>query len=457
MRVPLSEMYTVVSYLLKQKWAGRERFPMVLMLEPLYRCNLSCAGCGKIQYPSNVLKSQLSVEECMRAVDECGTPIVSLPGGEPLLHPEIDKIVEGLVARKKYIHLCTNALLLEEKLDLFTPSKYLTFTVHLDGLEEEHDLAVCREGTYQIAISALRKAIDRGFRVTTNTTLFDGADPERTADFFDHMMDLDVEGMMISPGYAYDKAPEQGRFLGQDRTRQFFRRVFADRKRARRWRFNQSPLFVEYLTGAQDYDCTPWAMPVYSVFGWQKPCYLLQDGYTESYQQLLDETRWQDYGHASGNDQCQDCMVHSGFEASAVNDGFSSLRGFAAMARAFVFGPKSPPPAPEEPPKRLAVVEAADAPSQGWAADASPEALRVAFEYRGDVTLTLADGSRVEGYVANLGDTDLRLWNKGSVETHQVPVGTIARVELSGRDTASGRSYQTWLRQYEERKAAASA
>jgi len=457
MRVPLSEMYSVVSYILKQKWAGRERFPMVLMLEPLYRCNLSCAGCGKIQYPSNVLKSQLSVEECMRAADECGTPVVSLPGGEPLLHPEIDKIVEGLVARKKYIHLCTNALLLEEKLDLFTPSKYLTFTVHLDGLEEEHDFAVCREGTYETAVSALRKAIDRGFRVTTNTTLFDGADPERTAEFFDHMMELDVEGMMISPGYSYDKAPEQGRFLGQDRTRQFFRKVFSDAKRARRWRFNQSPLFVEYLTGAQDYDCTPWAMPVYSVFGWQKPCYLLQDGYTESYQQLLDETRWQDYGHASGNDQCRDCMVHSGFEASAVNHGFSSWSGFLAMARAALFGPGSPPPSAEEPAKRLTVVEATDAPTQGWSAEGSPEALRVAFEYRGDVTLTLADGDRVEGYVANLGDRELRLWKKGSVETRQVPVADVRHVELSGRDTASGRSYQTWLRQYEERKAAASA
>ena len=457
MRVPLSEMYTVVSYLLKQKWAGRERFPMVLMLEPLYRCNLACAGCGKIQYPSNVLKSQLSVEECMQAVDTCGAPVVSLPGGEPLMHPEIDRIVEGLVARKKYIHLCTNALLLEEKLDLFTPSKYLTFTVHLDGLEEEHDFAVCREGTYETAVSAIKKAIGRGFRVTTNTTLFDGADPERTAAFFDEMMDLDVEGMMISPGYSYDKAPEQGRFLGQQRTNQFFRKVFADRKRAKRWRFNQSPLFVEFLAGERDYDCTPWAMPVYSVFGWQKPCYLLQDGYADSYDELLSETAWQNYGHASGNEKCQDCMVHSGFEASAVNDGFASWSGFFAMARSFVFGPKSSPPAAEEPPRRLTLAEAEDGPIQGWEADASPEALRTAFDYRGDVTLTLTDGSTVEGYVANLDATELRLWNKGSVQVRPIPVAAVKRVALSGRDAASGRSYQTWLRQYEERKAAASA
>src|SRR5512134_3407272 len=246
MPVPVSQMATVASYVLRQKLAGRKRYPLVLMLEPLYRCNLACAGCGKIQYPSNVLKSQLSVEDALRAVDECGTPIVSIPGGEPLLHPEIDRLVAGLVARRKYLYLCTNALLLEEKLDLFQPTKYLSFSVHLDGLEEEHDTSVCRKGTYQTAVRAIEKALARGFRVTTNTTLFQGADPERTADFFDEAMRLGVEGMMVSPGYAYAAAPDQEHFLAKEATREFFRRVFRSPERRKKWRFNQSPLFLEF-------------------------------------------------------------------------------------------------------------------------------------------------------------------------------------------------------------------
>ena len=285
MPVPLSQMLTVGSYLLRQTLRGRKRYPLVLMLEPLYRCNLACAGCGKIQYPSQVLKSQLSVEECMRAVDECGTPIVSIPGGEPLLHPEIEKIVEGLIARGKYVYLCTNALLLEEKLDLFTPSKFLSFSVHMDGLAEDHDFSVCRDGTFETAERAIRKAVQRGFRVTTNTTLFEGTDPGRTRDFFDAMMELGVEGMMLSPGYSYEKAPDQEHFLGRERTRNLFQRIFDGD--ARRWRFNQSPLFIEFLAGGRDYECTPWGMPTYSVFGWQKPCYLLQEGYEDSFAALM--------------------------------------------------------------------------------------------------------------------------------------------------------------------------
>src|SRR5262249_51158337 len=245
MPVPVSQMFTVASYVLRQKLRGRRRYPLVLMLEPLYRCNLACAGCGKIQYPKEVLRAQLSVEECRRAADECGAPIVSIPGGEPLLHPEIERIVTGLIARRKYIYLCTNALLLEEKLPLFTPSRYLSFSVHLDGLEPEHDAAVCRPGTFEAAVSAIHAALARGFRVTTNTTLFANADPERVRAFFDAAMELGVEGMMVSPGYAYEAAPDQEHFLARERTRELFRRVFAGG--SRHWRFNQSPLFLEFL------------------------------------------------------------------------------------------------------------------------------------------------------------------------------------------------------------------
>jgi hopanoid biosynthesis associated radical SAM protein HpnH len=328
-------MWTVATYVLRQKLAGRKRYPLVLMLEPLFRCNLACAGCGKIQYPAHVLKRQLTPEECFRAVDECGAPAVSIPGGEPLMHPQIAEIVAGLIARKKYIYLCTNALLLEEKLRLFTPSKYLSFSVHVDGQREHHDFSVCREGGYDLAIRGIKAAVARGFRVTTNTTLFDGADPNSVRAFFDEMMELGVEGMMLSPGYSYDKAPDQQHFLGRARTRRLFRAILSNRKP--KWKFNMSPLFGEFLMGHRQLACTPWGMPTYNVFGWQKPCYLLQDGYADTYTELLSETEWNDYGTESGNPKCANCMVHSGYEASSVDFAFGSLNGLFAMAKAMLF------------------------------------------------------------------------------------------------------------------------
>jgi hopanoid biosynthesis associated radical SAM protein HpnH len=332
MPVPISQMWTVATYLLKQKVAGRKKYPFVLMLEPLFKCNLACAGCGKIQYPAHILKQELSPEECFKAVDECGTPMVSIPGGEPLMHSQIDKIVDGLVARKKYIYLCTNALLLKEKLYLFKPSKYLTFSVHVDGQKEHHDFSVCREGGYEQAIEGIREAIKRGFRVTTNTTLFDGADPKSVRSFFDGMMELGVEGMMLSPGYSYEKAPDQKHFLGRARTRRLFRAILSNRKKS--WQFNQSKLFLEFLMGKRTYACTPWGMPTYNVFGWQKPCYLLQDGYADTFQELMESVEWKNYGTESGNPKCANCMVHSGYEASAVDHTFSGIGGLWATIKA---------------------------------------------------------------------------------------------------------------------------
>jgi len=337
-------MWTVASYVISQKLKGRKQYPVVLMLEPLLRCNLACAGCGKIQYPAHVLKTDLTPEQCFRAVDECGAPLVSIPGGEPLMHPQIVEIVEGLVARKKYVYLCTNGLLLKEKLDQFRPSKYFSFVVHMDGLREEHDFAVCREGTYDKAVAAIRESLGRGFRVTTNTTLFDGAVPESVRQFFDAMMDLGVEGMMLSPGYTYDKAPDQDHFLSKAKTRRLFRQILSNR--GERWRFNMSPLFLEYLMGRREYKCTPWGMPTYNIFGWQKPCYLLQDGYFDTFADLLRETDWDHYGTESGNPKCANCMVHSGYEASAVNDTFGSVSGFLATIRATLFNKYRDPDVP---------------------------------------------------------------------------------------------------------------
>jgi len=334
MPVPVSQMWTVASYVMKQKLAGRQRYPLVVMLEILFRCNLACAGCGKIQYPAHILKRQLTPEECFQAVEECGAPIVNIPGGEPLMHPQIGEIVDGLIARGKYVYVCTNALLLKEKLHLFKPSKYLTFTIHLDGEREHHDFAVAREGTYDVAIDAVKLLLEKGFRVTTNSTLFDGADPKSVRRFMDEIMDLGVEGMMISPGYSYEKAPDQQHFLASENARELYRQILSNR--SKKWRFNQSPLFLEFLMGKRDYDCTPWGIPTYNIFGWQKPCYLQQDGYADTFQELLNETEWSNYGHASGNPKCQNCMVHSGFEPSAVNETFGSLGGMFATIRAMM-------------------------------------------------------------------------------------------------------------------------
>jgi hopanoid biosynthesis associated radical SAM protein HpnH len=336
MGVPASQMWTVASYVLRQKMFGRKRYPLVLMLEPLFRCNLACAGCGKIQYPAHVLKKNLTPEQCFKAAEECGAPMVSIPGGEPLLHPQIDKIAAGLVERKKYVYLCTNALLLKEKIDLFKPSKYLTFSVHVDGQKQHHDFAVCREGGFEIALEGVREAVKRGFRVTTNTTLFDGTDPNSVRAFFDEMMEIGVEGMMLSPGYSYDKAPDQQHFLGRARIRKLFGAILSNRKST--WKFNQSPLFLEFLMGKRQYKCTPWGMPTYNIFGWQKPCYLLQDGYCDTFAELIETTEWERYGTESGNRKCANCMVHCGYEATAVDDTFGSLAGLLRAAKVTLFG-----------------------------------------------------------------------------------------------------------------------
>ena len=337
MGIPVAQMLAVARYVMKQRIARRERYPLVLMLEPLFRCNLACTGCGKIQYPASLLKRHLSVEDCLAASDECGAPVVSIAGGEPLLHPGIADIVRGLVERDRFIYLCTNALLLEDKLDQFTPDKHLSFSVHMDGPRPEHDRSVCRAGVYDTAVEAIRAALRRGFRVTTNTTLFDGADPERMRQFFDDMMQLGIEGMMISPGYSYQKAPDREHFLRREQSHQLFARMLESPHRS--WRFNQSPLFLQFLAGKRDFECTPWGNPTRNIFGWQRPCYLLQDGYAETFRELMDDTEWSNYGRASHNPRCQDCMVHCGFEPSAVNATFGSARGMGATIAAMVREP----------------------------------------------------------------------------------------------------------------------
>ena len=315
MGVPYLKEIRIGGYLLKQKLLGRKRYPLVLMLEPLFRCNLACAGCGKIDYPDAILNRRLSVKECLDAVDECGAPMVAIPGGEPLIHKEIGEIVKGIVARKKFVSLCTNALLLEKKLHVFEPSPYLFFSVHLDGLKPHHDKSVCQDGVFDRAVSAIKTAQAKGFTVNVNTTIFDGHPPEDIAAFLDFANELGV-GVSISPGYAYERAPDQEHFLNRRKTKELFRDVFR-RGTRKRWPFVHSGLFLDFLAGNQTYHCTPWGMPTRNIFGWQKPCYLLGEGYAASFKELMETTDWDSYG-TGRYEKCANCMAHCGYEPTAA-------------------------------------------------------------------------------------------------------------------------------------------
>jgi hopanoid biosynthesis associated radical SAM protein HpnH len=325
MPVPLRQSVRVGTYLMRQRLARREKFPLIVELEPLFQCNLACAGCGKIQHPADVLKQRMPVEQALAAIEECGAPMVSIAGGEPLMHPQIGELVRELVARKKYVFLCTNALLIPKKLDEFEPSRYFAWTVHIDGLRERHDASVCKEGVFDEAVAAVRECRRRGFRVTTNTTFFNSDSPQSVIEVLDYLNDdLEVDEIMISPGYAYGKAPDQDRFLGVEQTRSLFREVFAGGNR-RRWRFNHTPLFLDFLEGKADFPCTAWAIPSYSNFGWQRPCYLMADGYASTYRELIEDTDWSRYGR--GHDpRCDNCMAHCGYEPTAVFATLGSLR-----------------------------------------------------------------------------------------------------------------------------------
>src|SRR5437667_1091295 len=315
MRLPFFKEMRIGAYILKQKLLGRERYPLVLMLEPLFRCNLACVGCGKIDYPDPILNRRLTVKECLDAADECGAPMVAIPGGEPLIHREIGEIVKGIVARKKFVSLCTNALLLEKKLHLFEPSPYLFFSVHLDGLKEHHDKSVCQEGVFDRAVSAIKAALAKGFAVNVNATIYDGHPPADIPAFLDFARQLGV-GVSISPGYAYERRPYQEHFLNRRRTKELFRNVFA-RGKGKRWTFIHSGLFLDFLAGNQTYHCTPWGMPTRNVFGWQKPCYLLGEGYVPTFKELMETTDWDSYG-TGRYEKCANCMAHCGYEATAA-------------------------------------------------------------------------------------------------------------------------------------------
>ena len=329
MTVPVRQSFDMAMYIIGQKLKGNKHYPLVLMLEPLFKCNLACAGCGKIDYPDPILDKRLSVADCLKAVDECGAPMVAIPGGEPLLHKEIGEIVAGIVARKKYVSLCTNALLLEKKLDLFKPSPYLQFSVHLDGLKEHHDRAVSQKGVFDRAVKAIKAAQAKGFRVTANATIFDNHPAEDVAAFLDYCQELGV-ALSISPGYAYERAPDKEHFLNRRNTKELFRDIFA-RGKGKKWALTHSPLFLDFLAGNQEYLCSPWGMPTRNVFGWQRPCYLLGEGYAETYKELLETTQWDQYG-TGRYEKCANCMAHCGYEPTAADDAISHPWKFLTLA-----------------------------------------------------------------------------------------------------------------------------
>jgi len=337
--IPLIQQTTIARYILGKKLSGQKRYPLAMMLEPLFQCNLACAGCGKIDHPREILQKRMSVEDALHAVDECDAPVVSIPGGEPLIHKELPQIVQGIIARKKFVYLCTNAILLPKHIDEYQPSPYFTWSIHLDGLEKRHDASVCMDGIFEKAITAIKLVLSRGYRVTVNCTLFNQEPPAEVAEFFDYAMDLGVEGITVSPGYSYQHAPRQDVFLGRSQSKQLFRDVFRlGKERKSKWVFNQSSMFLDFIAGNQAYQCTPWANPTYNIFGWQKPCYLLVDeGYAPTYKALMEETEWDKYG-VGINPKCDNCMAHCGFEGTAVNDTFAHpLRAL----RVSLFGPRT--------------------------------------------------------------------------------------------------------------------
>lgn len=352
MGVPVRQQFEIARYIVGRKLKRQTRYPLVLMLEPLFRCNLACAGCGKIDYPDEILNRRLSLEECLQAVDECGAPVVSIAGGEPLLHKEMPEIVRGMIERRKFVYLCTNALLLKKRIEDYRPSPYLTFSIHLDGDREHHDASVCQPGVFDRVIPVIREALSRGFRVTVNCTLFQGESPQEIADFFDFVTDLGVEGITVSPGFSYEHAPRDDVFLQREETKKLFRGVF--KKRAKKWPLNHSSLYLDFLAGNQNYECTPWGNPTRNVFGWQRPCYLLVDeGYAASFDELIKDTEWDRYG-TGRNPKCDNCMAHCGFEPTAVNDAVAHpLKALGASLR----GPRTSGHMAPEPARRYAAAQ----------------------------------------------------------------------------------------------------
>ena len=329
---PLKLDLHVARYLMANKARRKKRFPFVTMLEPLELCNLACVGCGRVREYRDVMDRKLTVDQCLAAVRESGAPIVSVSGGEPLLHPQIGEIVRALRDDGRFMYFCTNGLLLEESLDQFEPSEQLCFVVHLDGTQAVHDAVTGRPGTFDTAVSAIRAAIARGHRVCTNTTLFHGTDVDDVLRLFRQLTAMNIEGLMVSPGYAYKDAPDQELFLERQESINVFRRVLDP---AHGFPFYNNPLYLDFLRGERTFDCAAWTTVTYTVLGWRLPCYTIADRHVDSVEELYADDLWQHYG--PGRDKrCANCMMHSSFEGASILDAFrhpSSLIRLAVGTR----------------------------------------------------------------------------------------------------------------------------
>lgn len=326
---PLELAARLTWHIAKNKLAGRKRFPLVTMLEPLEKCNLACVGCGRIREYESVIDHMLTVEQCLAAVEESGAPIVSIAGGEPTIHPQIHEIVNRITAQKRFVYMCTNALLMERMFRKIPPSKHFAFVVHMDGMEKAHDKSVYRKGVFRIALKGIKEALDKGYRVTTNTTVFNGVDEDDVIEMFKMLTDIGVEGCMISPGYQFDSVPDQNLFITRQRARKVFRSILNPKHGIR---FYNNPLYLDFLRGEREYECSAWANPTYTIMGWREPCYLLGDRHTQSIEPLFSDELWDRFG--PGKDpRCADCLMHCGFESTSVFEAMKTPKDAIKMIR----------------------------------------------------------------------------------------------------------------------------
>lgn len=329
MRFPIAQTIRVAKHISTEKRAKTERFPLVLMLEPLHACNLTCEGCGRIREYKDVMNRMLTLDECLNAVNDCRAPVVSICGGEPLIYPQIKELVEKTVEKKRVTYLCTNGTLLDKKLSLFRPNKYFNLNIHIDGMEKTHDMIVEKPGTFKKIIENIKLAKKAGFTVCTNTTVYKETEVSEIRELFELLTTLKVDGFLISPGFDYKEVEDQSVFLKRAEIQRKFREIMSFSKKYKLW---STPLFLEFCAGLREYKCTPWGNVTYNVKGWKAPCYLITDKHYTDYKDFISSVDWNHFVQGKDN-RCRNCMCHCGFEATAALEVSGSLKDTLKMAK----------------------------------------------------------------------------------------------------------------------------